>query len=139
MTDLSQTSGNVEWNSGTNQKTGIAGEAITAGEPVYISSSDGRLYAAEAGDTAAKAAAVGIATATAEKAGAIISYAPPGANIDVGASTTQAEVYVVSATAGGIAPVADLVEDDYVTVLFVGTGSSDVTVLDGVSGVQHPA
>ena len=137
MADLSQTSSNVEWNNGTGQKSGIAGEAITAGQPVYISSTDGKLYRADADDTAAKAAAVGIATSTAERAGGIISYAPPGANIDVGATTTQGEVYCVSAAVGAIAPVADLVTDDYVTVLFVGSGSSDVLLLDGVNGVQH--
>ena len=137
MADLSQTSSNVEWNNGAQQFTGEAGEAITAGQPVYRSATDGKLYRADANDTAAKADVVGIATSTAERAGGIISYAPPGANIDVGATTVQGTIYVVSATVGAIATDADLGTGEYVTVLFVGSGTSDVTLLDGVSGVQH--
>lgn len=136
MVDLSQTSTNVQWNSGTAAKTAIAGEALTAGQPVYISSSDGKLYRADADDTAAKAAAVGIALVT-TAAGNLASYAPPGANLDIGATTTQGTIYAVSASVGAIAPEADLTTNDYVTILFVGSGSADVTLLDGVSGVQH--
>lgn len=135
MVDLSQTAGNVYRVSGVQEKTGVAGEAITAGSPVYLNATDGKLYDAQNDGTVAEATVVGVATAGAGRADVTIGYAPNGAKVNIGATTTAGTIYVLSAAAGAIAPAADIVTGNYVSVLFVGTGSAEVTLQIANSGV----
>lgn len=106
--------------------------AVTAGQVVYENSSS-KFALAQCDGTAAEAAAVGIALTSA-----------PGADQDLVVITkglltmsglTKGTVYAVSATAGGIAPVADLVSGNYVTVLGVAISSTQLLVDPIVSGI----
>lgn len=115
MADLTVTAASVLFTSGSSPLTGTAGETITAGMPVYLKSSDGKLWKALA-TAAASADAVGISLHAA-LAGQPLSYAPTGATINVGATTSKATAYMVSATAGGIAPQADLVSTNKIVYL----------------------
>ena len=137
MADVSVTASNVQANASAIRRRGIAGEAITAGQPVYRNSSDGRIYRADANDTEAKAAAVGISVGEASGAGQAIEY-QDDLTVTIGGGLTVGTTYAVSATVGGIAPVADLVTDDYVTILGVATTASVLKIAINVSGVQVP-
>lgn len=128
MADLTITAANVLLTSGT-KSTGIAGESITAGKALYLKSSDSKLWLAQADGTAAEAAAVGIALHAAA-AGQPISYAEPGAVINIGGTTSKATVYHVSAAAGGVAPVADLSSGQYLTRLGYATATDGSFVVD---------
>ena len=127
MADLTITAANVVPSSAVAAKppiftTGTAGETITAGQPVYIKSSDGLLWKADANASSATAAAVGIALHGAT-AGQPLAYQTSGA-LAFGAILTAGAYYVVSDTAGGIMPTADLSALDYSTLLMYGYSTS---------------
>lgn len=106
--------------------TGIAGEAITPGDLVYVKAADSKLYKAHSG-TAAAADADGVAVNSAA-IGQPITYTPSG-NLTTGGDVVVGQVYVVSATAGKICPDTDLEGGDYVTVVGIGKTTSLVQLL----------
>ena len=59
-------------------------------------------------------------------------------NIDLGATLTTGETYVLSTTAGGIAPIADLATTEYVTLLGVATGAGNLLLAISNTGIQRP-
>jgi len=113
MADLSQTPASVKLMSASQVQTVQAGEAITQGQPVYLSAS--KYYRCDANDTAAKAVAAGIALTPAASDGYFV-LAPNGASVDVGATLAVGTTYAVSATVGAIAPIADITSGQYPTI-----------------------
>ena len=111
MADITITAANVVKTS-ADTITGTAGETITAGMAVYLKASDGRYWKAQADGTAAEATVVGVALHAA-LAGQPLTIATSG-TINIGATTAKV-FYYVSATAGGIAPVADLTSGQYIS------------------------
>ena len=101
---------------------GTAGETITAGQSVYLKASDSKIWLADANASVDTAAAVGISLHAA-LANQPISYITSGP-LNFGAILLAGKWYVVSATAGGIAPVADLTTGWYSTLLFYGYSTS---------------
>lgn len=102
---------------------GIYGEAVTAGQVVTQSSTDGKFYLADANVTA-KALVAGIAvnSGAANQPATICTEDPdftPGFTLSL-----STPVYVASATPGGIAPSADLTTGWKPTVLMVATSTS---------------
>lgn len=79
---------------------------ITAGQSVYLDSATSTIKLADCDASATTAAAVGIAL-HGSLAGQPITYQVSG-QITIGATLSAGKIYVVSATAGGIAPSADL-------------------------------
>tara|TARA_Y100000593_G_scaffold67933_2_gene124890 strand:+ start:11575 stop:11988 length:414 start_codon:yes stop_codon:yes gene_type:complete len=137
MADLTITASDVVPPS-TGVADGTAGEAIVAGQAVYLDSTDdSKVKLADADDTEAKAAAVGIAVNSAPKAGQPVSYVTLG-DLTVTSGVTVGEIYVVSGTAGGVAPEGDLASSDYVTILGIGKTSTSIAVKVHVSGIQVP-
>jgi hypothetical protein len=131
MADLTITAANVKKTDSTLITEGIAGATITAGQPVYKdSTASNKLKPADA-DVLASAAAVGIALHGAS-ADQPLKYATSG-NLALGAVMTAGAVYVVSTTAGGIAPVADLGSGDFVTLLGIATSTSNLKLSISVS------
>ena len=117
------------------------GETVTQGMPVYKSTSDSKYYKADA-DTlaAAKAEAIALTPGTADSYGliALPSNTPGLALVNVGATLTAGQVYVVSTTAGGIAPYSDLASGDYVTILGVATTTALLDLRCIVSNTAKP-
>lgn len=115
-TDLVITAANVKIG-GASAKTQdvVFGETVTNGQPVYLKASDGKYYKADNDASEATAEARGIALVgnSADGYGIIVTSGP----IYIGATTAAGMNYVVSSTAGGIAPVADLGSNDYITSL----------------------
>lgn len=107
MADLTVTATSVV-NSSCSVETGIAGEAITAGQAVYIKSADSKLWKAQCDGTAEEATVAGIALNGAA-VGQPVAYAKSGGDIVIGATTVKTTTYVLSATPGGVAPQADLI------------------------------
>jgi hypothetical protein len=107
MADLTVTAASVLWTSGT-KTPGVAGATVTAGQPVYLDSVTTTLKLAQCDGTAAEADAVGIALHAAGT-GQPLVYAAQGAVINIGATTAKTTTYMVSATAGGVAPQADII------------------------------
>ena len=120
MPDLTITVASVKKVSGsTKTDEGTAGVTITAGQSVYKDSTNSDKYALADADTQAASVCKGIALHAA------LADQPlevgTGGLIDIGATVTVGQVYVVSTTAGGVAPYSDLAAGDYVSIIGVGT------------------
>lgn len=138
MSDLSQTPASVIEGATAQRRNGTAGASITAGQPLYADAADGdKLKPCDADASAAAANCVGIALHAAADEQPI-AYTKAGL-INLGATLTVGEIYVLSGTAGGIAPKADLAAGDFVTILGVAISASQLNLAINVSGVQVPA
>lgn len=126
-TDLSITAANVK--ASEDQRTryhdGKAGVAITAGQVVYQDATDsGKIKLADANGTAAAANVLGIAAHNAAVDQPIrVIIADP--NLTPGATLSMSsQIYILSATPGGVAPSTDATTGWVTVVLFVSTSTS---------------
>ena len=134
MTALSITAANVGLgDTETITSKFQAGEAITQGQPFYLSSN--RAYKTDA-DVSTKHKVAGIAMTAASTNGYFIG-ATEGL-VAIGATVAIGTVYVISPTAGSIMPSADLASDDYVSILGVGTTTAIIDLQINNSGVAVP-
>lgn len=136
MVALSITAANVKWVSGPKPRMVMAGAAIDRGEALYQDEADLE-HKLASNSAEATAEAVGVALTDGED-GSHMLIAKSGTKINIGATTVAGTIYCVGDTAGSIVPQADVTNEDYVTILFVGTGSAEVT-LDIVVGAAIPA
>ena len=134
MADLSVVAANVQPAPSGVTKNGIAGEAITAGDSVFVAT-DLEIELAEHDLTAADAACVGIALNDAA-AGQHVTYVVTG-DVNMGAILAVGQVYVVGIGAGGIAPEGDPAAGHFVTVIGVATTTSNLKLGMLQSGVAH--
>lgn len=134
--DVSQTPANVLWVSGTREFQGVGGATVAAGQPVYLDTATNTYKLARA--TSATLAVVAGLSTDGTYSGRSGLFAPPGATINVGFTTTAGTIYCLSAAAaGGIAPWADLTTGNYVNVLFIGTGTANVELICKLGSVVH--
>ena len=137
MANLTITAANVIAATGVAKKEGVAGVTIAAGDALYADATDaGKLKLAIA-TSAAAAAFVGIAV-TGAAANQPVLYVPVG-QLAIGATIRIGAVYVVSATAGKICPVADLVAGNFVSVIGIAPSAGNLDVYPRVSGVALAA
>lgn len=131
MADLTVTAANVRGLANLqNQKMGVAGVAIAAGQVVYYDPTSDRFYLGDA-DAGASAKAAGIALCSCA-AGQPFVYQYAG-DVYLGAGAAGV-TYCVSATAGGIAPDADITSGKFKTVLGAGKTGSYLSLDIFVSG-----
>jgi len=118
--DLSITASSFLPSANAKYANGLCGAAISAGALVYQSTADSRYYAADANASAATAKVAGIAGHATTAAGQPIAVIYEDPELTVGATlSTTAPVYVLSATAGGIAPSADIASGWYPVIVGV--------------------
>lgn len=128
MADLTITATAVLASAGAQTAEGIAGVAITAGQAVYIDTGDSNKLKLADANSAAASVVAGIALNGAA-AGQPVEYVTkdddftPGATLSLSVASMK-PVFVLSDTAGGIKPVADLAAGDYPVVLMVGKSAS---------------
>lgn len=101
---------------GGDQKAGVA---ITAGQLVYLDATSNTIKLADANASATTSQVLGYAANTAAIGQYVVVITEdddytPGATL-----STSAPIYVVSATAGGIAPSADITTGYYPTIVMV--------------------
>ena len=137
MANLSITAANVALGgSSTRTETVQAGESITQGMPVYLSSTDGKWYQSDANVVAAATATHGIAMSPAATNGYFAVSRTNGQDVNLGATLEVGQIYVVSATKGAIAPYGDLIASDYVIILGVAKTTAVLQQLFSPTGVQ---
>lgn len=136
MADLSVTAGSVVSYGGAGTDWGTAGATITAGQSLYIDTADSNKLKLTDASVAATAVFAGISLCGAGN-NQPIKYQKSGA-INPGATVVVGMVYVVSTTAGGICPLADLVTGEYVSIIGVGLSSSKIDLLPYNSAVAKP-
>ena len=126
MADIAITASSVVKTSGKSS-AGIAGATVAAGQPVYKDSTDGSKLKPADASAEASADVVGIALNGASS-GQPVKYLVHGV-LGINAVASAGEVYCLSATAGGVAPAADLLASEYRTVLGIATSSSSLKVM----------
>ena len=124
MADLTFTASQVLPDSTGTTVRGTAGATITAGQPLYLDSVTNTYKLADANASALTAAAVGLALHAALSGQPITLQTGGSPTMGAGAAPTVGIVYVVSATAGGLAPAADLASGHYTTIMGVGAASN---------------
>lgn len=127
MADLSITAANVVAGTGATVVRGYAGAAITAGQTVYLDTVNNEYLLADADSgTAAAKVPSGIALNGAADGQplAVLTAGP----VTLGSILTEGVSYYLSATAGGIAPYADLGSGDDVVHLGIATSASVLDV-----------
>lgn len=137
MADITVTAANVLFVSGTKNKIYDAGETITAGMVVYLKASDNEWYKAQKDGTAAESGSgvsLGIALNGASD-GQPLAVCTAGV-VNMGATLTVGETYIVSATAGGVAPIAD-VSTHYLTILGYAGTTANLTLDLNATGITH--
>lgn len=137
MADLAPTAASVVKTNTTTIGTGYYGETITAGMTLYKKTSDGLYYKADANVTTAEAECVGIAL-NGGSAGQPASFAT-GGSVTLGTVTGGAAglVVVVSATAGGLAPDADISSGQYLSLVGVMTSATVLKLSLNNTAVTH--
>jgi len=131
--DITVTAANVVPGAGAKKENVTAGATITAGEVVY-KAADGDYELADAS-----------ALATSRVAGIALNGASSGqpltilteGNITIGATVAVGTIYVLSAAAGKIAPDADIVTSEFITILGVATTTGIIKVKINASEVAH--
>lgn len=130
MADLTITATSVVPQSGATIRTATAAAAITAGQILYLNSS-GQAALADA-NALASAEVVGMAVCNAA-AGQAVSYIADG-RCAMGTILTAGAIYVLSSTAGGLCPAADLSSTEYTSIVGVATSTSVLSVKINNSG-----
>jgi hypothetical protein len=125
MADLSITAANVLMSAAGKKSEGIAGEAISAGQPVYKDSSDGNKLKLTDANAAGKRGVVGIALNDAAT-GQPVHFCISDPALAIGATVSIGYVAILSATPGGIAPVADAASGMEVVILGVGVSTTAI-------------
>jgi hypothetical protein len=137
MADLTVTAANVApGTDATIERNYNAGATITAGQTVYLSTTTNTWLLADANLSQAAAVLGGVALNGAAS-GQPLAVLTRG-NLNPGATAVVGMVYVLSGTAGGIAPVADGVTGWYTSILGIGTTASNIAVNIQVSNVAKP-
>lgn len=138
MADLAITAAQVLVTSDTVTASGTAGATITAGQPVYLDAADSKYKLADANASSTTAAAVGIAL-HASLDGQPIKIATGGdLTLGAGAAPAVGTTYVLSATAGGIAPNVDAASGWFKTILGVGKTGNILSMKVFASGQAIP-
>ena len=139
MADATVTAANVQpVTTGTNQTkiaSVTAGATITAGQSVYKNSS-GTWALADADASAETAGQRGVGVALNGASSSQPLDVATGGEYDPGFTATEGVMYVLSGTAGGVAPSADLATGDWVTILGVGNSSGNIDLICKYFGSQ---
>ena len=143
MADLSVTAASVLASTNAKKGKGTAGATITAGQTLYEDTSDldsfgkPKLKLADSDSaTAAVRTCVGIALHGASS-GQPLQYVIEDSSFTPGGTLVVGTTYVLSDTAGGIMPHADLEIGDYPTVLFVAntTALANMKIVQGTTAI----
>lgn len=125
MADISITAANVLMSASGSKKDGIAGEAITAGKALYLDAADKKLKLADA-NASTKTNVCGIALNDAG-VGQPVAYCVADEELTIGGTVAANAIVILSATAGGIAPIADATTGWETVILGIGVGSNKIS------------
>lgn len=136
MADVTVTATSVAKASDTIIAYGYLGATATAGQSLYLDESTSTYKLYDANSSATTAVFAGIAL-NGGASGQPVAVAT-GGTLNPGFTVTVGAVYVGSATAGGIAPVADLATGWRTSIIGVGLTSSSLALKPYNSGVAVP-
>lgn len=127
MADLVITAASVLKGSGATTITGTAGATITAGQAVYLDTSDSKYKLADNNSaTSAVRSPAGIALHASLNGQPLTILT--GGPITIGAAVTAGTDYWLSDTPGGICPRADLLAGEYPVLIGLATSATVIEV-----------
>ena len=136
MADLSITAASVAPGTGATVSDGIAGATVTQGQVIYQDSTAANVWKlADTNASAAAAAAIGIALNGASSGQHL--RIQTGGEITIGATVAVGRVYVLSATAGGICPSADLAAGHFTQILGIGKTTAIISLKLFTAGIAY--
>jgi hypothetical protein len=133
MADISITAANVVPGSDAVRESGTAGATITAGQLVYLDTSDMKYKLADANGAAALRVPNGIALNGASN-GQPLSV-QKGGDITIGGTMTAGIPYFLSDTPGGLCPLPDIGTGEYSCIVGIAKSTSVLAVNIQPSGV----
>jgi hypothetical protein len=135
MADLTITATSVLAGANAVRDSGNAGEAITAGQAVYRSSATNKWMLADSDSATAEAkkpTGIALNGAALNQPLAVLK----SGDITIGATLTAGTAYYLSATPGGICPVADVGAGEDVCLLGLAKSTTVLAVAIQVPGVS---
>jgi hypothetical protein len=133
MADISITAANVVPGSDAVRESGTAGATITAGQLVYLDTSDMKFKLADSNGAAALRVPNGIALNGASN-GQPLSV-QKGGDITIGGTMTAGIPYFLSDTPGGLCPLPDIGTGEYSCIVGIAKSTSVLAVNIQPSGV----
>ena len=133
MADISITAANVVPGSDAIRESGTAGATITAGQLVYLDTSDMKFKLADSNGAAALRVPNGIALNGASN-GQPLSV-QKGGDITIGGTLTAGIPYFLSDTPGGLCPLPDVGTGEYSCIVGIAKSTSVLAVNIQPSGV----
>ena len=127
MADVTITPASVSLRASPSGSVVQVGEAVAAGQALYLKAADSKYWLADGNVGVAEAAVIGIAMVPA--AADEYTYMVTAGTIDIGGTTAVGVTYILSATPGGIAPESDFVTTWYKTRIGDATTTGGVIVL----------
>lgn len=137
MANLSITAANVGLGNAARVRTVQVGEAVTHAQPLYLGT-DNKYYKADANLSLAASKAVAVSLSSASTDGYVVIVETEESLVNLGATLTVGETYVVSATAGAICPIGDLTTGAYPCILGIATTTALLKLNIFSSGVAKP-
>jgi hypothetical protein len=134
MADISITATSVVAGGGAKISDGVAGVVVTAGQVGYFDASTGTWKLADNDSATAAQRSPGGIFLNGAAAGQPVKVLTEGPVV-IGATLTAGVVYYLSATPGGICPVADLVTGKYPTIIGIARSTTLLDVKLHESGV----
>lgn len=133
MADLSITASAVDDAPNAMHYEGTAGEALVAGQACYLAA-DGLIYKA----SNATASYLGMCVVSASAAGQPTTLVIDG-YVTINAAATQGTIYIVSANAGGVCPMSDIDNGQYVSVVGAAISSTSLYLRRHETGITYGA
>lgn len=131
--DKSVTAANVLASTSASISSGFAGEAVTAGQPVFKDVATGKWLLSDANVTAkAKVDGVTLHAAALNQPLQVVTKDP---DFTPGITIASGETIVLSATAGAVCPDADITSTGKKIIMMVGTGSNKASLAFLAGGV----
>ena len=132
MADIAITATNVVGSGSATRETGSAGEAITAGQAVYLDSATNKYKLSDSNATGAKTVRGIALNGAALNQPVVVQKDGP---ITIGGTLVAGTTYCQSTTPGGICPQADITTGGDVVILGVATSTTVLDLNIQVTGV----
>jgi hypothetical protein len=133
MADISITAANVVAGSDAVRESGTAGATVTAGQLVYLDTSDMKYKLADSNGAAALRVPNGIALNGASNGQPLVIQ--KGGDITIGGTLTAGIPYFLSDTPGGLCPLPDIGTGEYSCIIGIAKSTSVLAVNIQPSGV----
>jgi hypothetical protein len=135
-TDLAVTAANVKAGLGARTASGIAGEAVTAGQLCYKAAVSHKYMKADSNSATAEArnpTCIFLNNAGADQPITVLT----GGLITIGGAVTANTAYYASDTPGGLCPLADVGTGEYLTLVGLAVSATQIRVNFQSTGVTN--